>query len=876
MSGIASALSGGRGDSHDERSRWRAVRAGVKLARPVVLAVVAAAAFAGLLARQHRRFEEELVDRFQQYQLDSARGIAGAMGEAFDDLVRSFRLIGDREEVRRGGLARLSVLDSYYATHSDVLEYIAVTDADGKLLFQSPRDARLEGRRPFREFDTIQSGERMHSDKYGPAGLTQSSGCIPVFLPIRKDGVLRGGLLAAVSVQKLLAKCLSRLGVAHRNYYWVIDGDGAVIFGAGPGTAVSGQSANSNVLQFATGSRARKQVASYVVDQCLRARRAGAVEMPIATEGGPQELVAFAPVGLGGYRYGLLVGSPKSAISVPITSHKRVTYTLIVSLALLYFATGYVAYRSESAHACLERTRRRAAEQASRARGEYLAEMSHEIRTPLTAVLGYAELAAEAPRGSAERDEAIRVIQRNADHLLSVINDILDISKIEAGKLVLNAENFSVVSVIAQTVSMMRVRAHQRGISLTVEYAGEIPETILSDQARLSQILVNLVGNAIKFTEEGGIQIVSTFLPDWRSAQPAVRIEVIDTGIGIASDQLKLLREPFVQAEASTHRKYGGTGLGLAIVNHVIDKMGGTLTIDSQPGKGSNFAVTIPTGPLEGVAMLHNPAEAYQEEVRHAAKPDLPGQVLAGLRILLAEDGPDNQRLIGAILRKAGAKIEIVGNGRLAVDHALGNQFDLILMDMQMPEMDGYQATRALREQEVSVPIIALTAHAMSGHRGKCLSAGCTDYVAKPINRRQLIETVMQHTGRQDGGNGLEAPAGSAARAEQILRSEFDDDVDLAEVLDQFVADLPGRVEQMRAAVANGCFQELRRLGHQLKGAGGSYGYPALSDLGARLEDVAEASDTEGVTLALNELAELTGAVVAGRQQHHSPEGVGQ
>ncbi len=250
-------------------------------------------------------------------------------------------------------------------------------------------------------------------------------------------------------------------------------------------------------------------------------------------------------------------------------------------------------------------------------------------------------------------------------------------------------------------------------------------------------------------------------------------------------------------------------------------------------------------------------------------------QVLAGLRILLAEDGPDNQRLIGAILRKAGAEVEVADNGRIAVDRALGDQFDLILMDMQMPEVNGYQATRVLREQRVSVPIIALTAHAMSGDREKCLAAGCTGYVAKPISRRQLIETVMQHTGRQDGGNGLEAPAGSPARAEQILQSEFDNDVDLAEVIDQFVAYLPDRVEQMRAAVANGCFQELRRLAHQLKGTGGSYGYPALTDVGKRLEDAGGACDTEGAALVLKELAELAQSVVAGRRCR-SAEGVDQ
>ncbi|MBL7133562.1 MAG: response regulator, partial [Phycisphaerae bacterium] len=287
------------------------------------------------------------------------------------------------------------------------------------------------------------------------------------------------------------------------------------------------------------------------------------------------------------------------------------------------------------------------------------------------------------------------------------------------------------------------------------------------------------------------------------------------------------------------------------------------LTAESTLGKGSTFGITIPTGSLEGVRMLRNPEEVVRKPGRGA--PVGTARNLTGIRVLLAEDGPDNQRLITTILTKAGAEVTLAENGRIAVTKAGTESFDLILMDMQMPEMDGYQATRELREQGVSVPIIALTAHAMDGDSEKCLSAGCTGYLAKPISRRQLIETAMQHTGRQSPGGGREDQAG------QIIQSEFDDDPALAEVLDQFVADLPSQGEQMRAALANGCFQELQRLAHQLKGAGGSYGYPALSEAAKRLEDAAKACDTEGATLAMKELAELIRSVAAAKLRNHSP-----
>lgn len=253
----------------------------------------------------------------------------------------------------------------------------------------------------------------------------------------------------------------------------------------------------------------------------------------------------------------------------------------------------------------------------------------------------------------------------------------------------------------------------------------------------------------------------------------------------------------------------------------------------------------------------------------------LTADVLAGVRILLAEDSPVNQRLILSVLRRTGAELEVVENGRLAVNRATETSFDLILMDMQMPEMDGYQATRMLCEQGVSVPIVALTAHAMSGDRERCLSAGCADYVAKPVHVHQLIETIKQHTGRGDGGNGRDASCRHEHQSRQIVRSEFDDDPDLEDVIAEFTVALPGLVEAMRQALDHGDHDRLRRLAHEIKGTGGSYGYPALSDVGKRLEDAAGACDTEGATWTLKKMTQLAQSVVTG-QRRQSAEGIDQ
>jgi len=530
---------------------------------------------------------------------------------------------------------------------------------------------------------------------------------------------------------------------------------------------------------------------------------------------------------------------------------------------------------------------RTAAEDANRAKSEFLANMSHEIRTPMTAIMGYADLltdntecCTECPKHGgcqvrAESKEHLAVIHRSGKRLLDLINDILDLSKIEAGRMSVEARPCSLGAVIADVASMTRVPAERKGVSLSVEYAGPLPEKILTDPARLRQALINLVGNAVKFTETGAVRIVTSFLPSWRDGREAVEIRVIDTGIGIPAEKVDRLFEPFVQADASTTRRYGGTGLGLAISRRIAELLGGELSVQSEPSRGSTFTLTVPTGDLDGVRMIADPVEAAQgrrtrtsdEQARDAA-------ALRGARVLLAEDGPENRRLIAAFLSRAGAEVETAENGRIAVERAAGAEapgFDVILMDMQMPEMDGYQATRALREKGLTLPIIALTAHAMAGDEEKCLSAGCDGYLTKPIDRGRLVRAVAgcvrSPATQGDAGHKPRPPAADEHLRPDTepVRSAFADDPDLAGIIDPFIASLPEKIRAMRDALAYNDHEGLRRLAHQLKGAGGGYGYPSLTDKARALEDAAKAQDAEAGHLVIEELFALCRAILAGR-----------
>jgi CheY-like chemotaxis protein len=329
------------------------------------------------------------------------------------------------------------------------------------------------------------------------------------------------------------------------------------------------------------------------------------------------------------------------------------------------------------------------------------------------------------------------------------VNDILDLSRIEAGKLSVQSVPSAPLRVVSDVVALLRPRAAEKQLRLDVRFRGPVPEAIRSDPTRLHQILVNLTGNAIKFTEHGGITLRLEFLPaSTERPEPLLAIDVVDTGVGLAAEEQARIFEAFAQADASLTRRHGGTGLGLTISRALARLLGGDVTVESAPGRGSTFRATVATGSVEGVRMVEHDAlaEAHAPAPRVEAE-RAPAPLSA--RVLLAEDGPDNQALISLVLRRAGLSVEIAGDGQSALEQALaardqGEPFDLIVMDMQMPLMTGYEATAALRREGFSTPILALTAQAMTGDREKCLAAGCDEYLSKPIDRTRLLAMARE------------------------------------------------------------------------------------------------------------------------------------
>jgi len=388
---------------------------------------------------------------------------------------------------------------------------------------------------------------------------------------------------------------------------------------------------------------------------------------------------------------------------------------------------------------------RAGAEQASRAKSEFLANMSHEIRTPMTAILGFSSLVGDddlVRKDPEQAVSAVAAINRNAKHLLSVINDVLDVSKIEAGKMQIESLRAELPEIMAAVIDVVRPQASSKGLTLSVEAAAGLPRWVRTDPTRMRQVLINLLGNAVKFTQRGSVVLGVKWTPDRESLE----FRVADTGVGMDARTLERISrfEAFTQADGSTVRRFGGSGLGLRIVQSLTALMGGGLRIESQAGVGTVSTAKIhivePEGVWDGVL------GTWREQRSERPLAERHADQLKGLRILLVEDGIDNQRLISHLLRRSGAEVVIAGGGEeaLAMWDVGGPNFDVILMDVHMAGIDGHETTRRLRAMGVLSPIVALTAHAMQSDREKCIQAGCQEYLTKPVDPDALISTCRK------------------------------------------------------------------------------------------------------------------------------------
>ncbi len=525
------------------------------------------------------------------------------------------------------------------------------------------------------------------------------------------------------------------------------------------------------------------------------------------------------------------------------------------------------------------------AEMASQAKSEFLANMSHEIRTPLTAILGFTDILRDelgSDSVGSRSAGAIDTIRRAGEHLLSVINDILDLSKIEAGKLLIEEVETDLARVLLDVDSLMRARAAEKGVALRSRLATSIPSRVHSDPTRLRQILMNLVGNAAKFTSEGQIDVRA--MVSIRGEVSVLRIEVEDTGPGMTKAQAAELFKPFVQADASVTRKHGGSGLGLTICRRLADLMNGDVRLEyTEPGRGSRFVLELPLVPVADSELIDDLASCSSRNGSSSATPQRTNASALQGRILLAEDGEDNRRLISYHLTRAGATVTIAENGRIAFDllqdaAAAGTPFDVLVTDMQMPEMDGYSLARALRAAGSSTPIIALTAHAMPEDRQKCLDAGCDDFATKPINRALLIDTVARWL--QSREPAAEQPSlaaqvelnvipewidlAPASESPGLLRSELADDPDMVELIAGFTMQLSARVALIKRHHDDGDRVALASVAHQLKGAAGGYGYPTISEAARTVERFASAGGTTvECASAVSKLVERCRAAIA-------------
>jgi PAS domain S-box-containing protein len=568
-------------------------------------------------------------------------------------------------------------------------------------------------------------------------------------------------------------------------------------------------------------------------------------------------------------------GTPPSNATIGLRDGESRLRTFIVNCAPVLGAKGRAAgvfislddvTQLEENKAELGKAKERA-EAANQAKSDFLANMSHDIRTPMNAILGFTELLKRGyGKNGLEARKYLDTIHSSGKHLLELINDILDLSKIEAGHLEVEALTCSPHAIALEVVTVLGVRAREKGVGLELRAEGRIPESITSDPTCLRRIVTNLVGNAIKFTERGAVTVVLRFTSEAGTARLA--IDVRDTGIGIAADKLDSVFESFTQADSSVTRRFGGTGLGLTISKRFARALGGDIVVSSEFGKGSTFTVTVDPGVLEGVRMLAQTELAVEphavgagEDARWRFPP---------ARVLVVDDGPENRELLRLVLTETGLQMEEAENGKIALEKSRAAPFDLVLMDMQMPVMDGFTATRHMREDGLKMPIFALTANAMKGAEKDVTEAGCSGILTKPIDIDQLMETLAALLGGTRIAHGAMAsqvrPADTTEPSAPVttamegppVRSRLASNRRLRPAVRKFAGRLAEQMAAFEQAYSASDFTQLAQLGHWLKGAAGTVGYDDFTEPAMRLEDAARDGDLRDLGAAMAALRDLT------------------